>query len=62
MQFGLVISVILHAAILGWAFITIQSQRELRMPEPEPIAVDLVTQSELTKLRQGARNGQATRD
>ena len=55
MQLGLVISVILHAAILGWALITIQSQRELRMPEPDPIITDLVTESELTKLRQGAR-------
>jgi colicin import membrane protein len=55
LQFGLVISVIFHAAILGWALITIQSQRELRMPEPDPIITDLVTESELTKLRQGAR-------
>lgn len=56
MQFGLVTSVILHAAILGWALITIQSQRELRMSEPDPIITDLVTESELTKLRQGARS------
>jgi colicin import membrane protein len=55
LQFGLVISVIFHAAILGWALITIQSQRELRMPEPDPIITDLVTESELTKLRQGVR-------
>ncbi len=55
MQFGLVISVIFHAAILGWALITIQSQRELRMPEPDPIITDLVTEGELTKLRQGVR-------
>jgi colicin import membrane protein len=54
-QFGLVISVILHAAILGWAFITIHSQRELRMPEPDPIITGLVTESELTKLKLGAR-------
>jgi colicin import membrane protein len=54
-QFGLVISVMLHAAILGWAFITIQSQRELRMPEPDPIISGLISESELTKLRQGVR-------
>src|SRR5262245_64579778 len=46
----------LHAAILGWALFTIQAQRELRVPEPEPIAVDLVNASDLTRLRQGARN------
>jgi colicin import membrane protein len=52
---GLVTSVLLHAAILGWALFTIQSQRQLRMPEPDPIAIDIISASELTKLRQGAR-------
>jgi len=52
---GLATSVVLHAAILGWALITIPSQRELRVAEPEPIAVDIVSASELTKLRQGVR-------
>jgi len=49
-------SVVLHAAILAWALFTIQAQRELRIPDPEPIAVDLVNASDLTRLRQGARN------
>jgi colicin import membrane protein len=52
---GLATSVVLHAAILGWALFTIEAQRELRMAEPEPIAVDLINASELTKLRQGVR-------
>ena len=56
MQFGLVTSVILHAAILGWALITIHSQRELGMSEPEPIITDLISESELTKLRKGVRS------
>ncbi len=55
MRGGLVTSVLLHAAILGWALFTIQAQRELRVAEPEPIAVDLVSASDHTKLRQGAR-------
>lgn len=55
MQFGLIISVILHAALLGWAFITIQSQRELRAPEPEPIVTAIVSESDLTRLKQGVR-------
>ena len=57
MRGGLVTSVLLHAAILGWALFTIQAQRELRVAEPEPIAVDLVSASDHTKLRQGARDG-----
>ena len=56
MRGELVTSVMLHAAILGWALFTIQAQRELRVPEPEPIAVDLVNASDFTRLRQGARN------
>ncbi len=56
MRGGLATSVVLHAAILAWALFTIQTQRELRMPDPEPISVDLVSASELTRLRQGARN------
>ena len=55
MRGGLITSVVLHAAILGWALFTIQAQRELRVAEPEPIAVDLVSASELTRLRQGVR-------
>jgi colicin import membrane protein len=52
---GLATSVVMHVVVLAWAMFTIQTQREIRMPEPEPIAVDLVTQSDVTKLRQGVR-------
>jgi colicin import membrane protein len=52
---GLVISVLLHLAVLGWAVLTIQTQRDLRVAEPEPIAVDMMTPGEVTKLRQGVR-------
>jgi colicin import membrane protein len=52
---GLATSVVLHAAVLAWVLLTIQTQRELRVPEPEPIAVDLVNASDLTKLRKGSR-------
>lgn len=56
MRGGLIFSIVFHAAILGWALFTIQSQPELRVPELEPLAVDLVTPGDVTKLRQGARN------
>ena len=55
MQLGLVISVSLHVAILAWALFTIQSQRELLAPEPDPIVTDLISESELTKLKKGMR-------
>ena len=55
MRYGLFTSVILHVAILAWALFTIQSQPELRVPEPDPIVTGLVTEGELTRLRQGVR-------
>ena len=55
MQFGLIVSILLHAAVLGWAFITIHTQRELRVAEPEAIITGLVSETDLTKLKQGAR-------
>ena len=55
MQIALVISVLLHAAILGWALFTIHSQPELRAPDLQPVVAELVDVGELTKLRQGVR-------
>jgi colicin import membrane protein len=47
-------SVVLHAAVLGWACLTIQSQSAL--PTPELVApADLVSEDEFTRLRQGQR-------
>jgi len=54
-QFGLIISLCLHAALLGWAVLNIQMQAPLAVSEPEPVAVDLVTPGEVTKLRLGLR-------
>jgi colicin import membrane protein len=51
-------SVVLHAAILGWACLAIQSQPAL--PTPELVApADLVTEDEFTRLRQGQRTAKA---
>jgi colicin import membrane protein len=55
LHFGLVISILLHAAILGWTLLSLQSQRELRAPEPEAVAVGMIAPSELTKVRLGSR-------
>ncbi len=54
MYFGLAISAVLHAALLAWALFTLQSTKELRLPEPEPIAVALITPSELLRMKQGS--------
>jgi colicin import membrane protein len=54
LHFGLVISILLHAAILGWTLLSFQSQRELSAPEPEAVAVAMIAPSEVTKVRQGS--------
>jgi colicin import membrane protein len=54
-QFGLIISLCLHAALLGWAVLNIQAMAPLAVAEPEPVAVDLITPGDVTKLRLGSR-------
>jgi colicin import membrane protein len=54
-HFGLIISLCLHAAVLGWAVLNIQTLAPLHVAEPEPVAIDLVTPGEVTKLRLGSR-------
>lgn len=56
MRLGLAISVILHACLMGWALFSIGSRRELELPKPEPIVTEIITPSDLAKLRQGSRD------
>ena len=56
MYVGLLVSVLLHATLLGWTVISIQSTPELRPHDIEPVAVDLITPSELTRLTKGSRD------
>jgi colicin import membrane protein len=54
-QFGLLISVLLHVALLGGAFFSIHSRQDLRLAETEPVAVGMITPGEATKVKQGVR-------
>jgi colicin import membrane protein len=54
--FGLLVSVMLHASLLGWTVVSIQSTPELRVPVIEPIAVDMISPSELTRITKGSRS------
>jgi colicin import membrane protein len=53
--FGLFVSVLLHATLLGWTVVSIQSTPALKEPVIEPIAVDLISPSELTRITRGSR-------
>jgi colicin import membrane protein len=44
----------MHAALLAWSIITIQRTPELMRPEPEPIAVAMITPSEFLRMKQGS--------
>lgn len=56
MYFGLLVSVLLHATLLGWTVVSIQSVPELKTPMIEPIAVDMISPSELTRITKGSRS------
>lgn len=53
MYLGFVVSLLLHAAVLGWALLSFHLTKELPLPETPVIEAQLVTLSELTRLKQG---------
>ncbi len=56
MQLGLFVSLLMHAGVLAWAFVSIQSTPPFRMPEPEPVEVALISPDDLVRLKKGDRN------
>ena len=55
MRLGFAISVVLHSALLAWALVSFAEPREFKVPEPEPVSADVITESDLVKIRQGSR-------
>lgn len=56
MSFGLAISIVLHATLLGFALISVaDTPREPKVPASEPIFADVISASELNKMRKGVR-------
>ena len=55
MRLGFAISVFLHTALLAWALVSLAEPREFKVPDPEPVTADVISESELTQLRQGSR-------
>ena len=56
MRLGLAISLFLHTALLAWALVSFAEPRAFKIPEPDPVAADVITESDLTQLRQGSRD------
>lgn len=53
MPTGLIISVLFHAALLGWAWFVIQTTPEHKIPDTATIEATIITLSELTRLKKG---------
>ena len=56
MRLGVLASFVFHLALLGWALIAIHSVQDRRVPDEPTVAVDIVSVSELTRLKQGAES------
>lgn len=55
MRTGLTISTLLHLALLVWLFVTLPSTK---IESTESIPVDMISDTELTQIMAGAKNGQ----
>ncbi|HET6390056.1 cell envelope integrity protein TolA [Hyphomicrobium sp.] len=55
MPFGLILSLLLHASLLGWAVFSMHANPPLS-PDTPAIAADIITPSEFLRLKQGAEN------
>lgn len=53
MYLGFAVSLMCHAALLGWAVYSIQATPSLPLPEAPTIEARLITPAEFTRLRQG---------
>ena len=56
MRLGLPVSLALHGVILGWALISIQSTPPLKINEPQPVEVAIISEDALVRLKQGSRD------
>ena len=55
MHLGLLTSLLVHAALIGWALITIRATPPLKMPEQTPVEVAIITNDDLVRLTKGER-------
>ena len=56
MYVGLTLSLIAHLALLGWALVSFQATPPLKVSEPEPVEVALITDDDLVRLTKGDRS------
>jgi len=52
---GLTGSALLHGGLLAWALVSFHETKPFKLPEPEPVEVAIVSESDIVRLRQGDR-------
>ena len=56
MPFGLLISFACHAALIGWAFLSMRAVQQLHAEETPAISAEIITPSEFLRLKQGSED------
>lgn len=56
MPFGLVISVLCHAALIGWAYFSMRAVPKLAAEDTPAISAEVITPSEFLRLKQGSED------
>ena len=56
MYLGLTLSLAAHALLLGWALVSFQSTPPLKVKDPEPVEVAIISPDELVRLTKGDRS------
>lgn len=56
MPFGLVISLLCHAALIGWAYLSMRSVSELPAEDTPAISAEVISPSEFLRLKQGSED------
>ena len=55
MGYGLIVSLVLHLALLGWTLLSIQSTPPLVESKPEPVEISIISPDDIVRLKQGDR-------
>jgi colicin import membrane protein len=55
-NFGLTLSLAVHAGLILWALVTIRATPPLKIPEQTPVEVAIITGDDLVRLTKGDRN------
>ncbi len=56
MPFGLILSLVFHGLLVGWALLSIRSVDRFPTPDTPAIAAELITPSEFLRLKQGSED------